>query len=49
MPLTNDVGKNIAELMRDNKKSGSAKGNKGTPRSKAQIIAIAYHAAKEKK
>jgi hypothetical protein len=48
MPLGKNVGKNIAELYRDNKKKGKAKGNNGKARSRKQIIAIAYAAAKKK-
>lgn len=48
MPLTNDIGKNIGELVRDNKKKGSEKGNKGKTRSMQQIKAIAYAAARKK-
>lgn len=33
---------NIKELYADNKKTGRAKGANGKPRSKAQILAIAY-------
>lgn len=45
MPLTKSVSKNIRELTADNKKSGKERGANGTPRSRAQIIAIAMHAA----
>ena len=48
MPLykgKKNIGKNIEELYHDNQKSGKARGNKGKKRSRAQIIAIAYHAA----
>jgi hypothetical protein len=48
MPLTSNVGKNIKELLADNKKKGKAKGNKGTPRSMKQIIAISLSSAREK-
>jgi len=47
MPLGKNVSKNIAELYKDNKKKGKARGANGKPRSRAQIIAIAYHAAKK--
>lgn len=49
MPLGKSVKKNIKELYADNKKSGKAKGANGKPRSKAQILAISYAAAKKKK
>lgn len=49
MPLTKNVSKNISELYHDNHKKGKAKGANGKPRSKAQIIAIAYHAARKHK
>ena len=49
MPLGKNVGKNIAELYRDNKKKGKARGNNGKERSRKQIIAIAYAASKKKK
>jgi len=45
MPLTGNVGQNIKELYKDNKKSGKARGANGKVRSRAQIIAIAYSAA----
>jgi hypothetical protein len=48
MPLTSNVSKNIAELYRDNKKKGKARGANGKVRSRAQIIAIAYHEAHKK-
>ena len=47
MPLGKDVGANIRELRRDNKKKGKARGANGKVRSKKQIIAIAL-AAKRK-
>ena len=46
-PLTKNVSKNIAELYKDNKKKGKAKGANGKARSRKQIIAIAYHAARK--
>lgn len=49
MPLGKSVKKNIKELYRDNKKSGKAKGANGKPRSRKQIIAISYSAAKKAK
>jgi hypothetical protein len=45
MPLGKNVSKNISELYKDNKKKGMAKGAKGKPRSREQIIAIALNAA----
>ena len=48
MPLGKNVSKNIAELYKDNKKSGKARGANGKPRSRKQIVAIAYSAAKRK-
>lgn len=50
MPLktgAKNVGKNIAELYADNKKSGKARGANGKPRSRAQIIAIAESVARK--
>jgi len=49
MPLGKNVSKNIRELYADNKKSGKARGANGKARSRKQIIAIAYSAAKTKK
>ncbi len=52
MPLKTgkkNIGKNIRELMADNKKSGKARGANGKPRSKAQILAIALNVAGKKK
>jgi hypothetical protein len=49
MPLGQDVGKNIKELLADNKKKGRARGANGRVRSRKQIIAIAIAAAKRKK
>lgn len=49
MPLGKSVSKNIKELYKDNKKKGKAKGANGKLRSRKQIIAIAYSAAKRKK
>jgi len=45
MPLTKSVSKNIKELYADNKKSGKARGAGGKPRSRRQILAIAFNAA----
>lgn len=49
MPLGKNVSKNIKELYSDNKKSGKAKGANGKPRSRAQMIAIAFSAAGKSK
>lgn len=49
MPLGKNITKNIRELYKDNKKSGKARGANGIPRSRKQIIAIAYAASKKKK
>lgn len=49
MPLGKNVKSNIKELYKDNKKSGSAKGANGKPRSQKQIVAIAYSAARKKR
>lgn len=52
MPLKSgksNIGKNITELMKDNLKSGKAKGANGKVRSKKQIIAIALNVAGNKK
>lgn len=52
MPLKKgkkNVGKNIAELMADNKKSGKARGANGKVRSRKQILAIALQSAGVKK
>lgn len=48
MPLSSSVSKNFRELYADNKKKGKAKGAGGKARSRAQIIAIALNAAREK-
>jgi len=48
MPLKagkKNIGKNIRELMADNKKSGKARGANGKPRSRKQIMAIALSKA----
>lgn len=48
MPLykgKKNIGKNIKELMADNKKSGKARGANGKVRSKTQILAIALNVA----
>jgi len=49
MPLGKNVGKNIKELMADNKKKGKERGAGGKKRSKKQIIAIALNAAGKSK
>lgn len=51
MPLSKGKGsfeKNIRELYADNKKKGKERGANGKPRSRKQILAIAY-AQKRKK
>lgn len=47
MPLGKDVGANIKELYKDNKKKGKAKGAGGKVRSRKQIIAISLDAARK--
>lgn len=47
MPLGKNISKNIEELYKDNKKKGKARGAGGKARSRKQIIAIAYHAARK--
>lgn len=52
MPLLKgkkNIGKNIAELMADNKKKGKSRGANGKIRSAAQIRAIALSVALGKK
>jgi len=50
MPLSKtNVGKNIAELMADNKKTGKEKGAGGKARPRAQILAIALSVAGKSK
>lgn len=49
MPLGRNVQKNIAEMYRDNMKKGKERGDRGTPRSRAQMIAIAFAAARRAK
>jgi hypothetical protein len=52
MPLKKgkkNISYNIKELYADNKKSGKDRGANGKPRSRAQIIAIAYSASKKRK
>ena len=48
MPLGKNIQKNIKELVKDNKKSGKAKGANGKARPMKQIEAIAYSASKKK-
>lgn len=51
MPLKKgkkNISSNIKELYADNKKSGKERGANGKPRSRKQIIAIAYSASKKK-
>lgn len=48
-PLGRDIGKNIAELVADNRKKGKARGANGKPRKRNQILAIALSAARKKK
>jgi len=45
MPLGKNVSANVKELYKDNQRSGKARGANGKPRSRAQIIAISFHAA----
>jgi hypothetical protein len=47
MPLGIDVGSNIRELRKDNKRKGKARGANGKVRSKAQILAIALAASRK--
>lgn len=49
MPLGKNISKNIRELIKDNKKSGKARGAGGKVRSRKQIIAIALRASGKKK
>ena len=49
MPLGKNIGKNIRELLADNKKKGKARGANGKVRSLAQIKAIAIAASKRLK
>jgi len=49
MPLTKNVGKDVRELLADNKKKGKARGANGKPRSMKQILAISLNAAGKKK
>jgi hypothetical protein len=46
MPLKGTLSDRIKELYADNKKSGKARGASGKPRSRKQIIAIAYASKK---
>lgn len=50
MPLKTgkkNVGYNIKELIKDNKKSGKERGNNGKPRPMKQILAIALSKGKK--
>jgi hypothetical protein len=47
--LGKNVGKNMRELMADNKKKGKERGANGTPRPRKQMIAIALSAAGKSK
>lgn len=52
MPLKKgkkNISANIKELYADNKKSGKERGANGKPRSRKQIIAIAYSASRKNK
>ena len=44
-----NIGKNIRELIADNKKKGKERGAGGKPRSRKQILAIALSVSKKKK
>lgn len=51
MPLLKgkkNIGKNIRELIADNKKLGKDRGAGGKPRSRKQILAISIAASKRK-
>ena len=47
MPLGKSVSKNIRELYKDNQRRGKARGANGKLRSRKQILAIAYSAARK--
>lgn len=49
MPLGKDVGKNIKELIADNRKSGKERGANGKVRPRKQILAIALEASRRAK
>lgn len=49
MPLKGTVSQRIVELYKDNKKKGKARGANGTPRSRAQILAISLSSKYKKK
>lgn len=52
MPLLKgkkNIGRNIRELIKDNKKKGKARGANGKVRSRKQILAIALSVAKRRK
>lgn len=48
MSLKGSLSDRIRELYKDNKKKGKARGANGKPRSRKQIIAIAYASKKKK-
>ena len=47
MPLKGSIQNRIRELYADNKKKGKARGANGKPRSRKQIIAIAFASKKK--
>ena len=47
MPLTKNIKSNIKELIKDNSKSGKARGANGKKRSIKQIVAISISASKK--
>lgn len=49
MPLGKNIGKNVKELIADNKKKGKARGAGGKKRPMKQVIAIALSAAGKSK
>ena len=49
MPLGKNVSKNIKELIKDNSKTGKARGAGGKKRPMKQIIAISLNAAGKSK
>lgn len=49
MPLKGNISQRIKELYADNIKKGKAKGANGKPRSRKQIIAIAFNSKKDKR
>lgn len=48
-PGKKNIGKNIAELVADNKKKGKARGANGKVRPMKQIVAIALSVSRKKK